>query len=89
MLYFLIFISGIVFCLIGLPLIDGISSLIGSIFNFLISLFNFLSGHVNAKILKLQKELGHDDGSGCSTNVIGFQSYSQNDYYDDEEEYDE
>lgn len=88
MLYFLIFLSGIVFCLIGLPLLDSISSLISSIFNFLLSFFNLLTAHLNAKILKLQQAVNAECSDGCA-NAIGFQSPTQEEYYDDEEYEDE
>lgn len=87
MLYFLF---GIVFVLIGLPLLNSLSAFFESIFNFFISIFNLGAASVNSKIIRLQKDI--NQLNSCESepmNLIGFQSRPKEEYYDDEEDDDD
>lgn len=83
MLYFFI---GVVFILVALPLLNCISSLFESVFNFFISMFNFLAAKVNSKIIQIQRECSEDECESSPMNLIGFQSRPKEEYYDDEDE---
>jgi len=84
LLYFFI---GVVFVLIVLPLFSCVSLLFEAIFNFFISIFNFLAAKVNSKIVLIQREVSQ--GEECEshpTNLIGFQSYPKEEYYDEDDD---
>jgi hypothetical protein len=58
-----------------------------AIFNFFISIFNFLAAKVNSKIVLIQREVSQ--GEECEshpTNLIGFQSYPKEEYYDEDDD---
>jgi len=81
------FFIGVVFVLIVLPLFSCVSSLFEAIFNFFISIFNFLAAKVNSKIVLIQREVSQ--GEECEShpmNLIGFQSYPKEEYYDEDDD---
>ena len=87
MIYFL---YGILFCYLGIPLLEGLLSFFQTFFEWLNSIFLKKIQKNNCTIQKMADEMQKegDESSLYSTNCIGF-AMSEEDYEEDDEEEEE
>ena len=78
---FLMFVAGVVFTILALPVLQTISDIICGFGQWIISIFNLHIAKNNSIIQNYQNPI--------NTQAIGFQAPDESDYYDDEDEPDE
>ena len=85
MIYFL---YGVLFCYLGIPLLEGLLSFFQTFFEWLNSILNKKTQKNNYDIRKMANELQKDEleDSPYSTSCIGFSVHDQEEYYEDDEE---
>lgn len=78
------FIGGVIFYVIGIPIIESLAETITT-------LLEIPKGKVSVPVLKLNKELKNIQGDEepVNTNVIGFEIPSEVDYYDEDDDFDD
>ena len=78
---FLMFVAGVVFTILALPVLQTISDIICGFGQWIISIINVHVINNNVKSQSIQEPE--------NTQAIGFQAPDESDYYDDEDEPDE